>query len=261
MIHPPQNRAWPRMGGCTAAALLVGFAAAADPALYDFAESSLVKLGDDNFASDMTKDTKHVWVVEYYADWCGHCKSFAKGYEKAATNLKGIVKFGAVNADEAKSTMQTAGVQERPAPLLLPAPPPCTTLRAPTPRPAVPELPDHQALRGRGDPQPVHRQDDEDGCRLQRPAHGTCDGRVCNLAGVLPSPLAAQRSSTAPMPSPRPLAGLPPRSPRLPHRTHRARCRRRLAAAVVRHTGHGQDCDRLQGQRHASEGAALHEQE
>merc|ERR1740136_419858 len=101
------------MGGC-AAALLVGFAAAADPALYDFAESSLVKLGDDNFASDMTKDTKHVWVVEYYADWCGHCKSFAKGYEKAATNLKGIVKFGAVNADEAKSTMQTAGVQSFP---------------------------------------------------------------------------------------------------------------------------------------------------
>ena len=96
-----------------AVALLVGFAAAADPALYDFVESSLVKLGDDNFLTDMVKDTKHVWVVEYYADWCGHCKSFAKGYEKAATNLKGLVKFGAVNADEAKSTMQTAGVQER----------------------------------------------------------------------------------------------------------------------------------------------------
>ena len=97
-----------------AATLLVGFAAAADPALYDFAESSLVKLGDDNFATDMTKDTKHVWVVEYYADWCGHCKSFAKGYDKAATNLKGIVKFGAVNADEAKSVMQMAGVQSFP---------------------------------------------------------------------------------------------------------------------------------------------------
>ena len=96
-----------------AAALLVGFAAAADP-LYDFGQSSLVKLGDDNFATDMTKDTKHVWVVEYYADWCGHCKNFAKGYEKAATNLKGIVKFGAVNADEARSVMQMAGVQSFP---------------------------------------------------------------------------------------------------------------------------------------------------
>ena len=63
----------------------------------------------------MTADTKHVWVVEYYADWCGHCKAFKKGFEKAATNLEGLVKFGAVNAENNPSTTQAAGVQGYPS--------------------------------------------------------------------------------------------------------------------------------------------------
>ena len=99
-----------------ARALLLGCAAAvaANDPIYAFdAESSLTQLNDGNFEATVAKDAKHLWVVEFYADWCGHCKQFAKGYQKAADNLKGLVKFGAVNADEAKGTMQAAGVQER----------------------------------------------------------------------------------------------------------------------------------------------------
>ena len=58
-----------------------------------------MQLDDENFESLVLKDDKHLWVVEFYADWCGHCKQFAKAYEKAATNLDGIVKFGACNTD------------------------------------------------------------------------------------------------------------------------------------------------------------------
>lgn len=87
--------------------------ASAEP-LYKFDDVPITQLTDENFETTVTNDLKHVWVVEYYADWCGHCKAFAKGFTKAATNLEGLVKFGAVNADNAKKTTGAAGVQGYP---------------------------------------------------------------------------------------------------------------------------------------------------
>jgi len=52
------------------------------------------------------------WMVEFYASWCGHCKTLAPEYEKAAKALKGIVNLGAV---EDQSVMQQFGVQGFPS--------------------------------------------------------------------------------------------------------------------------------------------------
>ncbi|KDO29489.1 hypothetical protein SPRG_06029 [Saprolegnia parasitica CBS 223.65] len=54
---------------------------------------------------------KGVWLVEFYAPWCGHCKSLAPEWKKAAKALDGIVNVAAVDCDEHKSLAGQFGVQ------------------------------------------------------------------------------------------------------------------------------------------------------
>lgn len=72
--------------------------------------TDVVDLSSANFKNRVI-DSDEVWVVEFYAPWCGHCQSFAPEYKKAATALKGIVKVGAVDADADKSLGGQYGVR------------------------------------------------------------------------------------------------------------------------------------------------------
>ena len=79
-----------------AAALLLFPAAYAS--LYS-PSSSVVQLTPATYRS-LIEASNHTSIVEFYAPWCGHCKSLAPAYEKAAKSLSGLAKVAAINCDE-----------------------------------------------------------------------------------------------------------------------------------------------------------------
>jgi len=78
-------------------------------ALYSKSDK-VVELSPDNF-DHRVKDSDGVWIVEFYAPWCGHCKNLAPEYKKAAKALSGIVGVGAVDCDVHKSLCGQYGVR------------------------------------------------------------------------------------------------------------------------------------------------------
>lgn len=60
-------------------------------------EGDVFVVTDDNFA-DEVEGSKDAWFVEFYAPWCGHCKTLAPTWKKLATALKGNVRVGKVDA-------------------------------------------------------------------------------------------------------------------------------------------------------------------
>ncbi|XP_009606235.1 protein disulfide isomerase-like 2-3 [Nicotiana tomentosiformis] len=72
--------------------------------------SASVELNSRNFDEKVLK-SKDLWIVEFFAPWCGHCKKLAPEWKKAAKNLEGKVKLGHVDCDAEKSLMSRFNVQ------------------------------------------------------------------------------------------------------------------------------------------------------
>jgi len=78
-------------------------------ALYP-SNGDVVELNDNNFQSKVINGDE-VWIVEFYAPWCGHCKNLVPEYTKAAKALKGVVKVGAYDADQHKTYAGQYGIR------------------------------------------------------------------------------------------------------------------------------------------------------
>lgn len=95
--------------------LLVGIIAfpAFTPVSAMYKGTSVVELDAASFRKEVLWSDS-VWMIAFYAPWCGHCKKLQPEYAKAATLSDGVVKFGAIDADKHKAFAQEYGVKSFP---------------------------------------------------------------------------------------------------------------------------------------------------
>lgn len=49
----------------------------------DYLPSKVITLTDSNFVQTVLQ-SKDMWLIDFYANWCGPCQQFASEYEKVA---------------------------------------------------------------------------------------------------------------------------------------------------------------------------------
>ncbi|NXC74700.1 PDIA6 isomerase, partial [Anhinga anhinga] len=81
------------------------------------ASDDVIELTPTNFNKEVIQ-SESLWLVEFFAPWCGHCQRLTPEWKKAATALKllflfrgGVVKVGAVDADKGGSLGGQYGVR------------------------------------------------------------------------------------------------------------------------------------------------------
>jgi protein disulfide-isomerase-like protein len=78
-----------------------------------YADDALIgELDEDTFPENDGEGW--VWIIEYYAPWCGHCRQLAPKYRKVAEALHGVVRVAAVNCDKEKALCQQHGIKGYP---------------------------------------------------------------------------------------------------------------------------------------------------
>jgi len=75
--------------------------------------SDAIDLTESSFKKKVLGGTD-VWMVAFIAPWCGHCKKLLPEWMDAATELKGSVSLGVVDATQETGLAQTFGVRGYP---------------------------------------------------------------------------------------------------------------------------------------------------
>ncbi|MGL9732160.1 MAG: thioredoxin [Wolbachia sp.] len=73
----------------------------------------ITSINDQNFKSEVT-DYKGFVLVDFWAEWCGPCKSLMPRIEQLAKDKKGKVKICKFNIDEGTEVPSKHGIQSIP---------------------------------------------------------------------------------------------------------------------------------------------------
>jgi thioredoxin 1 len=78
----------------------------------------ITEVGDNNFESEVIKSAVPV-LVDFWAPWCGPCKSIAPIMEELAVEYEGKLKVAKLNVDDHPSTAQRYNVRAIPNLIIL----------------------------------------------------------------------------------------------------------------------------------------------
>eukprot|EP00586_Coscinodiscus_wailesii_P003666 CAMPEP_0172488576 /NCGR_PEP_ID=MMETSP1066-20121228/18170_1 /TAXON_ID=671091 /ORGANISM="Coscinodiscus wailesii, Strain CCMP2513" /LENGTH=451 /DNA_ID=CAMNT_0013255889 /DNA_START=169 /DNA_END=1524 /DNA_ORIENTATION=+ len=67
------------------------------------AHDSVQKLTEKNFDEALADPANGLWLLKFYAPWCGHCKKLAPVLDKVAPHIKGKMAIGKVDCTTEKS--------------------------------------------------------------------------------------------------------------------------------------------------------------
>jgi thioredoxin 1 len=79
--------------------------------------SSIHRVTDDTFEPEVLKSETPV-LVDYWAEWCGPCKSIAPILDEVAKEYEGRLKIAKINVDENQQTPAKFGIRGIPTLML-----------------------------------------------------------------------------------------------------------------------------------------------
>jgi thioredoxin 1 len=80
--------------------------------------ATITQVGDDNFEAEVLRSGLPV-LIDFWAPWCGPCKSIAPIIEELAREYEGRLKVAKLNVDENPATPSRYGVRGIPNLIIL----------------------------------------------------------------------------------------------------------------------------------------------
>lgn len=78
---------------------------------------NVIEITDQNFESEVLNSETPV-VIDFWAEWCGPCKTIAPVVDELANEYLTKVKFGKVNVDSDQQTAMKYGIRSIPSLLI-----------------------------------------------------------------------------------------------------------------------------------------------